>query len=272
MGGRASARELITGARAWSALAAELDAWAAMGAPATMWWRDDDASVPHAGLERLLAMTAAHGVPVALAAIPALTEASLLPLLAGHPSASILIHGYAHVNHARPGAKKCELGSERPVEKILAELAQGRVRLRTLFGARALPVLVPPWNRVSTEVVARLASAGFTALSTFRARPNPWAAPGVRLVNTHLDPVDWRGGQGFIGLEPALAALVGHLQARRAGAADRDEPTGIITHHRQTDEAGWAFFGELLARLGGHDAVSWQAGETVFAISQTAAA
>lgn len=230
-----------------------------------MWWRDDDASAPHAGLDRLLSLTADRHVPVALAAIPALASESLVPVVSAHPSASVLVHGYAHVNHSPSGAKKCELGSERPAEVVAAELARGRVRLRSLFGAQALPVLVPPWNRVSAHVVALLAAAGFAALSTFHARPGPWAAPGVRLVNTHLDPIDWRGGRGFIGQGPSLAALVAHLRARRTGAADRDEPTGIITHHRQADTAGWAFFAELLARLGGHGAVRWLAGAAVFA-------
>src|SRR4029450_2060394 len=61
----------------WPDLDAELDAWAKAGRRAPLWWRDDDAARTTPALERLLALHARHGVPLALAVIPGRAEPSL---------------------------------------------------------------------------------------------------------------------------------------------------------------------------------------------------
>ena len=66
----------------WSDLTQELDAWTADGRRATLWWRDDDAAEPDAALERLLALAATHGLPLALAVIPARATRALAQRLA----------------------------------------------------------------------------------------------------------------------------------------------------------------------------------------------
>ena len=101
---------------------------------------------------------------------------------------------------------------------------------RDAFGAAFLAVLVPPWNRVEPALIARLAGFGFCGLSTFGRRPND-AAAGLPQVNTHLDPVDWRGSRLFIGEAAALERL--------CGALDPEEPIGILSHHLVMDEDGW---------------------------------
>jgi len=60
-------------------------------------------------------------------------------------------------------------------------------------------------------------------------------------------------------------AFVLHLAARRSGEADRDEPTGLLTHHAAHDEACWAFVEALFRRLAAHAAVRWLAAPRVFA-------
>ena len=69
----------ITRAR-WPDLVNELDQWGEAERVATLWWRDDDAVAPTAGLERLLSI--AGGVPVALAVIPSVAEPELAVWLA----------------------------------------------------------------------------------------------------------------------------------------------------------------------------------------------
>ncbi|MGQ9366335.1 polysaccharide deacetylase family protein [Azospirillum sp. ST 5-10] len=240
---------------AWSVLRAELDEWAADGRTATFWWRDDDATAATPALQRLRALSRDADVPLALAVVPAAAVPDLAAALADWPEAVAIQHGWAHVNHAGPAEKKCELGAGRPAGTVLAELAEGRRRLAALFGAAFLPVLAPPWNRIAPAVAARLPEAGLAGLSTFTARAA--AGDGVPRVNTHVDPVDWRGGGGFVGDAPALRAAVAHLAARRTGAADPDEPTGLLTHHLVMDAATWDFAARFLAETSAHPAGRW---------------
>lgn len=246
----------------WAALAAELDAWTGAGRTATLWWRDDDATAPGAALDRLLDLGARHGVPVALAVIPARAEPALAGALRG---AAVLQHGWSHANHAPPGAKKCELGDDRPVAAVTAELAEGWRRLSALVGPALLPVLVPPWNRIAPAVSAALPGLGFRALSTHREHDA--AVPGLAQINTHLDPVDWRGGGGFLGTDAALAGAVDHLRARRLGTVP-DRPTGLLTHHLAMDGATWDFVDRFLAVAAGHPAARWLAAPAMFGVRE----
>ncbi len=154
----------------WSVLAAELDRWQEQGRQATLWWRDDDACRATPALVSLLAIAAEARIPVAVAAVPAALERSLVDAVVAAPMATVLQHGYAHRNHALPGARNAELGTDRPLAAVEAELVAGRDRLRDAFGPRFLPVLVPPWNRIAPAVVARLPAAGLSGLSTFGSR------------------------------------------------------------------------------------------------------
>jgi hypothetical protein len=173
----------------------------------------------------------------------------------------VLQHGWAHRNHRPPGARSAEYGAERPLAVMTDELARGRDHLAGLFGARCLPVLVPPWNRIDDAVVGALPGLGFRALSCFGPRT---AAP-IATVNTHVDPIAWRAGRGFVGDTKALDELVRHLAERRTGAVDADEPTGLLTHHLVHDDALWRFLDQLLALTAAHSAARWLDAREVFA-------
>ncbi len=248
----------------WDVLAQELAAWEAAGRHATLWWRDDDAALPSAALSRLLALSRDHGVPLALAVIPAEAGEALAAALAGQPLATPLQHGYAHRNHARDGSRNGELGPARPVAVNADELAEGARRMAALFGAASCPVLVPPWNRIDPALVPLLPGLGFAGLSTYGPRPLREPAPGLVQANTHLDIVDWRNGRGFIGEARALERLAGHLRARRTGAADGSEPSGLLTHHLAHDAAAWRFIEDLLAWTRDRPPLRWLAAPAIF--------
>jgi hypothetical protein len=242
---------------AWQRLERELDAWRDAGRTADLWWRDDDACRDSPALTRLLAIAGTTRVPVALAAIPALIESSLVDAIANAETVTVVQHGYAHRNYAPPGARNWELGSHRPLAQTVAELARGRVGLEQRFGPRFVAVLVPPWNRIDPGVIERLPDAGFRGLSTFGPREDARPAPGLVQCNTHVDLIAWRRDRAFIGAGAALDRLVSLLAARRDGTVDPAEPTGILTHHLDLDDAAWAFFAELLARSCQHGAAAW---------------
>lgn len=247
----------------WSDLEEELDCWRAAGRSATLWWRDDDAVAPSPALDRLLRL--AGTVPLALAVIPALVEAGLADwLTAQAPAVSILQHGWRHANHAGEHGKKSEFPPGRPAAAVAAELAAGRERLAALFGARALPVLAPPWNRFDEAFLPLLSENGLLGLSCLGPRPAGRAAPGIALANVQLDLIAWRVDRGFLGTGAALAALIGHLRERRLGRADPAEPTGILTHHLVQDGAAEAFLRQLVMLTGAHPAVRWLDAVAVF--------
>ncbi|MGQ0676043.1 MAG: polysaccharide deacetylase family protein [Rhodospirillales bacterium] len=248
----------------WSALARELDAWAKADRTATFWWRDDDAVAATPELRRLLDLARHHGAPLALAVIPRRAEPGLFAALAGYKNVRVLQHGYDHANHAPAGAKKCELGPERPPAKVLAELAEGRARLRKAAAGLLLDALVPPWNRIDPAVAAGLPGLGFIGLSAANPRPAARDAAGLLRANTHVDPVDWHGGRGFVGESAALGAALKHLAARRLGDADRDEPTGLLTHHLVQDAACWRFVDRFLAATTRHPRARWLDAAMVF--------
>jgi hypothetical protein len=84
------------------------------------------------------------------------------------------------------------------------------------------------------------------------------------MMNTHVDVLTWRGRTGFAGRKKVLRELIGHLQARRTGVVDPDEPVGLLTHHRDHDEAAWEFVENLLRVTSRHPAARWRGIEQAF--------
>ena len=240
----------------WRPLTDELSRWSDAGLTLPIWWRDDDASRATPELARLSALSRRVGLPVHLAVVPARAQADL----AGIDDNLIpLIHGWAHLNHAPESARKAEFGAHRPLAAMLTDCRAGLDRLRDLFGARLCPVFVPPWNRIAPDLIARLPGLGFTALSTFTPRDRAFAAPGLARINTHLDPVDWRGTRGLADPALLIARITAQLADRRAGIADNAEPYGLLTHHLIHDDAIWGFTGDLLGRLSDGPTTIWRA-------------
>lgn len=249
----------------WDALAAELDRWAEDGRTAEFWWRDDDAVDATPALGRLLSVQDESGVPLALAVIPAKATGALAAKVSDNDGLALLQHGYAHANHRPEGAKKAELGADRPLWDIAREIAEGRTKMDSLFGeGQWLETMVPPWNRIDDPVAALLPGLGFQGLSAFRARRSAEPVPRLSSVNVHVDVIDWRGSRGFAGEEACLAAAVAHLAAKRSGSADADEPTGLLTHHLVQDADCWTFVSRFVAETRDHSAGCWRAARDLF--------
>jgi hypothetical protein len=228
-------------ARDWRGLETALARWGAQGRRPLFWLRDDDAVAATDQLRRLLDLAARFDVPVALAVIPEPAEEGLAAALATRSGVDVLVHGWAHSNHAPAGQKKQELGLHRPADVVLDELARGLARARHLFGAAARPILVPPWNRIDPALLPRLPALGYAALSVFGS-PKP--AP-IAMLNTTVDLIDWHGTRSL--REPA--ALLGEIVEQLDAGLDEAGgglPIGILTHHLVHDAAIWGFLRDLL--------------------------
>jgi hypothetical protein len=254
----------------WADLERELDSWSRTGQSATFWWRDDDAATATPALQRLLdlaATAAGQPLPLALAVIPARADSALVQTLYASDQTVALQHGHAHANQAAIGAKKAEFGVGRNSSLALRDLRLGAQRMGELFGDHALPVLVPPWNRIDPALTGRLAELGIRGLSTYGPRAAMTTAGGVIVVNTHVDIINWHEGRRFLGLEGCLRLAVGHLAARRQRRVDPREPTGLLSHHLIHGEDTWAFLAAFLQRTNHHPAVRWMDARQLFGCS-----
>jgi hypothetical protein len=244
----------------WAIIEEELARRREAGRDAVLWWRDDDAAEATPALDRLLALQHAHGVPLALAVVPAGATPALAERLAQAPGIDLLQHGYAHTNHAPAGDKKAELGPHRPAMIVLGELGTGRMALERLFATRALPVLVPPWNRIAPGLVPALPEIGYRGLSTFGIRRRVRPVSGLVQVNAHIDLIDWKTRR-FAGEEVVLAVLATALAAAR----DTGEPLGLLSHHLAMDEQAWSFLQSLWGMVGSMPGVKIASAHDLFA-------
>jgi hypothetical protein len=206
-----------------------------------------------AGLVALFAM---------LAVVPSRARRSLAALLDGADILVPAVHGFAHVNHAGPGEKKQELGGHRDAAVVLNELSLGRDRLSDMFGDRLAPVLVPPWNRIAPEIVACLPGIGFEGLSAFGSEEATGPVAGLKVVNTHLDPIDWHGSRSLGDAGAMIGLAAAHV--RRCVQNDSRGAFGILTHHLVHDDAIWAFVEALLARTADRPGVRWCGPRSLF--------
>ena len=249
---------------AWCWLQRELDRWLEAGIKAEFWWRDDDAIEYSPQLEKLIGLSERYTAPLALAVIPAKLKPDLVAELTSHPQISVLQHGYAHIDHASDGQRKLELGGARNVADALQELKTGQHQLRQAFANNFSAVLVPPWNRIDSAIVSQLTDIGFRGISTMKVRKKAYPSPALTQVNAHLDPINWRHRQGYIGDFPAIAILLQHLISKRTGYRDADEPTGLLTHHLVQNDRVWGFVENLLKFLNDHPAACWRSADSIW--------
>ncbi len=247
----------------WQKLETELDRWKEEGRVATFWWRDDDATAAGPKLDRLHGLALHFDIPLHLAVIPETLQPSLVDAV---PDCSILQHGVRHENRAGKQEKKSEFPEDFPDEEVLEKIQLGHQQLRQNFAAQFLPVMVPPWNRISRGYIEELPTLGFRGISCYKARQDELALTGIGQVNTHIDPIAWKEDRGYVGDDIFVQSCLDHLQDRRQGKADILEPTGLLTHHRDHDEDIWAAIFSLLDLTSRHEAVRWITLQAAFSL------
>ncbi|MDA7966297.1 polysaccharide deacetylase family protein [Ruegeria sp.] len=233
----------------WAPLRDELQHWQTDGLSLPLWWRDDDAVTVTPQLETLAALSRDLGLPVHLAVIPRDADVALAKYISENPCLIPVVHGWAHQNHAPADEKKSEFRLHRPMADIVTDAKTGMTRLSDLFGDNLRPIFVPPWNRIAPEAAGHLPPLGYRVLSTATPRKAALAAPGLEQINTHLDPIDWRGTRGLVAPDVLIARTVDLLRDRREGRADNAEPFGVLTHHLVHDQDIWSFTRDLLHHL-----------------------
>jgi hypothetical protein len=160
--------------------------------------------------------------------------------------------------------RKREFGGARSRADMERDLSEGLALIRSGFGNRSIPVLVPPWNRISPRVVTQLPRLGFTGLSTWKPRPVGQRAQKLTQVNAHLDVIDWRRGKVPKSESLVASLLLRKLRWRRVHATRATEPLGILTHHLLWSAEVEAVLENLLNSTRKHPAVRWMSARDVF--------
>jgi hypothetical protein len=231
----------MTDARVWRPVTEALDRWSAAGLQAPLWLRDDDAVEPSPALERLTGLAQRFKVPVALAIVPAPTGKALAAELENQLHVAPIVHGWAHRNHAAEGEKKQEFGPQRPLSEMIDELTRGLHKMKTLYGTRLVPILVPPWNRIAPQVAECLGEIGYAAFSRFGLA---LAHSSVPEINTHVDVIDFAGTRRC----RDHALLADAVAARLTHSLDHGRyPVGVLSHHLVHDAAAFAFLENLFS-------------------------
>ena len=247
----------------WSSLSGELDRWAEADVVAAFWWRDDDAITDTPQLEALL--ECAGQTPLALAVIPDLADHALAARLEHHPTVTVLQHGWRHTNHAKEGYPS-EYPAGRNSDEVAEEFSEGMQRLRNLFGAQYLPIFAPPWHGFDESHLPLLRKAGLEAISRSGPRSHAFVT-GLRVSNIHCVPIVWSDPPSFGSDDIYLSKLVDHLEGRRQGRYDADEPTGVLTHHLVQDARSYEFMAKLNTMVLKHPAACWLDARDVFQTS-----
>jgi hypothetical protein len=241
----------------------ELDRWRDAGVLAEFWWRDDDAISSTPALDRLLEVVA--GGPIAIAVVPNAADDSLAARLETEQNVDVFQHGWAHENHA-DGLTNSEYPAGRPVAEVYSEFLNGRARLLQLFGERALPVFAPPWHGFDDSYLELLALAQLRGISTKGARSSPRAS-GLKQINIHCVPLAWTSPPSFGDETLYVQQICAHLEGRRSGRLDRDEPTGFLTHHLVQDEASYRFMERTRIIIDQHPAAAWVGARDLFQLA-----
>ncbi|MEP1765647.1 MAG: polysaccharide deacetylase family protein [Sulfitobacter sp.] len=231
----------------WSPLESELRLWRSQALSLPIWWRDDDAISRTDALDQLASLAAQTQMPIHIAVIPDHITPSLRPLLAQHPLLVPVVHGWRHVSHAPDGQKNAEFGHTRPDGG--PELKRAMDEMDRHFGADLIKMFVPPWNRISDDLVSKLSTLGYSSLSTYGPRKQVFAAPKLIQINTHIDPIFWRGDRGLCDPELLISGITTTLKDRREGRTDATEPLGLLTHHLVHTADIWSFSADLMLVL-----------------------
>jgi hypothetical protein len=223
-----------------------------LDAPVQFFVRDDDAGWADARLLALLDVMQAAGVPIDLAAIPSAVTPALVRQLEARGAAGqgigIHQHGYSHGNHEATG-RKCEFGATRDAAQRHADLWCGRERLCALFGGAVDAIFTPPWNRVSVDTPAMLASLGYAALSRDLTAPLQQALPEIS-VHT-----DWSKQWRLAAAEQRDPALgIANDLARHV---DNGARIGLMLHHAVMSDAELEALQALLSRWVRHPNARW---------------
>jgi hypothetical protein len=226
------------------------------------WWRDDDAVADTPALQKMLNIARDNDLPVHLAVIPMALEHSLSIIKAPHnsPISYVLQHGVEHKSYALSGQRKIELGGSQAVLPLVTKLSTGHQLLSQRFAGQYLSILVPPWNRISSQVAEKLPQVGYKKLSVLHSQKR---VESNFELNVHIDIINWQQ-RAFAGEEVVLDKIIRLLANRRLSVDVSTKPIGLMTHHLDHDKQCWDFICKFFKFCREHPKIQWVSGEALY--------
>lgn len=241
---------------------AGLRASSANGEPPLIFFRADDVGLPSRNFTRLVELFAARSIPLALAVVPGFVQPSrvseLWALLSPHRDLwTIHQHGWLHVNHEVADEtgrlRKSEFGPARSHDAKRADLAKGKAKLETLFGAFFRPIFTPPWNRIDADAARLLVELGFTGLSRATgAKPALAAAHvhGLREADVCVDLHTRKEAAAQDAIQGLAEEFATGLRLTGSSKSQGPARCGVMLHHQRMNDAAFDFLQDLLGGLG----------------------
>ncbi len=211
-----------------------------------VFFRADDIGAWGQGLHAMLRLFKHHGMPLALAVVPAWINSRRIEKICEKVDISDSLwgwhqHGWRHINWNKDG-KKAEFCKSRSREQQWADIWKGHTKLVDLFGSNFVPVFTPPWNRLDLTTLDVLQHLGFRAVSMDGPFPRG-AKKTVRLGNfrimldLHTRKVQYEA-YAFDELLKDLDTVFAHKN-----------PVGIMIHHHRMNINAFLFLHRFLELL-----------------------
>lgn len=233
----------------WDVFDQKLQEFAQQGIKVYFWFRDDDMGEPKDTAIRLMGLFERFETPITISVVPADMSEYITDFLKRCPYATVVQHGYDHINYCEEPGVKDEFPSSRKLADMEQALVKGRERLVSLFGKQFLNMFVPPWYNICDELYSRLLALGYDSVSIFGNDP-VCADTFTELlrVDPLVDIIDWNTSNRFAGDVYALRQMVRQLDE----CLSKQNPyavIGILSHHKTMGSIGFEFLENLLRRL-----------------------
>jgi hypothetical protein len=219
----------------------------------SFWWRDDDLVEMTPGLERLSERSLQYRVPCLLSTIAERTSKKLSDLDHHGEILQFACHGLRHQNFERWRFRASEFGPSRSESDVANDLEAAWVAMKSVFGERALPIFVPPWNRFHPKHCEVLVKSKFRGLSSFAGNHPRIVPAAIRRFDVHVDIMDWRSTPVVLDQDVIVARLSRAFRKLSPSKLFRPnaplKPIGILTHHRVMNDAAWSIMDELFESL-----------------------
>jgi hypothetical protein len=246
----------------------ELRSWEAEGLRASLWLRDDDLVRSSERMDAMSRVLERFRLRALVSIIPALMEKDLPSALQDYPYYVPCQHGFAHKNHEPDNAPKAEFGPARPLADAEADILAGRQLLTEAFGDRLTAIFVPPWNRITPSLAAKLPQLGINGLSGYTRQLDGAAVPGLAIRDADIDVLNWEMPEdGGVAVMPPAAIserLVMILKNRREHDRWNKIPIGILTHHRAMNSLAWDVVAAVVQETCESGIADWRDPATLF--------